>query len=307
MNIGSTNNNAKMSSAPAGTVATLDDETGEFEVVYLDKDPDIDTTCPGCLQVSGLGSLLSFVCLPITILMNCGLVTVPEKTHVSVLYFGKYKGSIQEPGIHWLMPIGAELQYLSTATRTMNMDDIKVLDSRGNPVIVSAVVTFQPTSAKKARIDVENPFPDGRGNETFLELQAKAVLKQVTSMFPYEAPKGEASLQTEGAHISEMLISRLQRRAGVAGARIMSFDLVDLSYAPEIAGAMLVRQQAGALVDARKLIVEAAVDMTHQAVADLEAKTGRPMSAEMRERTCSNLLTVVCSSEAVTPTLNVGK
>jgi hypothetical protein len=145
-----------------------------------------------------------------------------------------------------------------------------------------------------------------KSDESFLQLQAEAVLKQVTSIFPYEAPEGKPSLQTEGAHISELLIAKLQKRVSVAGARILSFDLVDLSYAPEIASAMLVRQQAAALVDARKLIVKAAVDMTHQAVTDLELKTGKPLSDEMRERTCSNLLTVVCSSEAVTPTLPVG-
>jgi regulator of protease activity HflC (stomatin/prohibitin superfamily) len=189
----------------------------------------------------------------------------------------------------------------------MNMNDIKVLDSKGNPVVISAVVTFEPTSAKKARIDVENPWPEGSNrSETFLQLQAKAVLKQVTSMFPYEAPVGQSSLQTEGVHIADMLIARLQKRVAVAGARILSFDLVDLSYAPEIASAMLVRQQAAALVDARSLIVKAAVDMATQAVADLEAKTGQPLSKEMRERTCANLLTVICSSESVTPTVNMG-
>jgi regulator of protease activity HflC (stomatin/prohibitin superfamily) len=247
--------------------------------------------------------------LPFSMLSCCGFFSVPEKTHVSVLYFGKYVGSIQEPGIHCLPPIGAEFRYLSTATRTINMEDIKVLDSRGNPVIISAVVTFEPTSAKKACIDVEDPWPNPgtRATGTFLQVQAKAVLKRVTSMFPYEAPPGEPSLQTEGTHIAEMLISRLQRRVSLAGARILSFDLVDLSYAPEIDSSMLVRQQASALVDARKLIVEAAVDMTYQAVQDLEKKTGKPMSDEMRERTCSNLLTVVCSGEAVTPTLNVGR
>lgn len=92
------------------------------------------------------------------------------------------------------------------------------------------------------------------------------------------------------------------------GARILSFDLVDLSYAPEIAQAMLVRQQAAALVDARKLIVKAAVDMTISAVKSLEAQMdeGRKLPNEVKDRICTNLLTVVCSSEAVTPTLGVG-
>ena len=99
--------------------ATLDEERGDFELeMFLDNDPHIDTTFPGCFRVSALGNLLSCVCFPITFLMCCGFVIVPEKSHVCVLYFGKYKGSIQEPGIHWLPPIGAQMQTLSTATRT---------------------------------------------------------------------------------------------------------------------------------------------------------------------------------------------
>ncbi|CAB9528063.1 PHB [Seminavis robusta] len=297
-----------LSPQPDTMTARGSDEDEDTLRYYLDDDPEINSSITGCFEASFLGAVASAVCFPITLLACCGLTIIPERQHAAVLYFGKYSGSIQKPGIHFLPPIGAEFRYMSTATRTLNLTDIKVLDQRGNPIVVSAVVTFEPTSAKKARIDVENPWPERRSgeDETFLQLQAQAVLKQVASMFPYEAPPGESSLQTEGAHIADMLIARLQKRVAVAGARIQSFDLVDLSYAKEIASAMLVRQQAAALVDARKLIVKAAVDMTHQAVKDLEEKTGEPMSKEMRERTCANLLTVVCSSEAVTPTLPVG-
>lgn len=299
----------------------------------LETDPLIDSTCPGCLNVSPLATLASIVCFPFSILLCCGLQVVPERRHAAILVFGKYRGSVQSPGIHCLPPCFAEWRYISTATRTMNMKDLKVLDRRGNPVVISAVVTFVPTSAKKARVEVQEPWPNasedtwgfptassGSANResrlvralskesasssrTFLQLQAQAVLKQVASMFPYEAPAGEPSLQTEGAHLSEMLIQKLQQRVNIAGAKILSFDLVDLSYAPEIASAMLVRQQASALVDARKLIVQAAVDMTTQAVTNLEANTGKELSAEARDRTCTNLLTVICSNEAVTPTL----
>jgi membrane protease subunit (stomatin/prohibitin family) len=142
---------------------------------------------------------------------------------------------------------------------------------------------------------------------TYLELQAQAVLKQVTSQFPYEAPEGQPSLQTEGAHLTKILCRTLQQRVNGTGARILSFDLVDLSYAPEIAQAMLVRQQAAALVDARKLIVKAAVEMTTSAVKSLEARMeGRKLPNDVKDRICTNLLTVVCSSETVTPTLGVG-
>ena len=152
-----------------------------------------------------------------------------------------------------------------------SVQSVKVLDAKGNPVVLKAVVTYYATSAKKATIDVENPFPSGdnapvlqAGNKrlfkvmgnSFLELQAAAVLKQVASRFPYEAAPGLPSLQTEGAEIALELRHLLQERTGMTGACIVSFDLIDLSYAPEIAQAMLVRQQAEALVDARRLIVQ---------------------------------------------------
>jgi hypothetical protein len=190
----------------------------------------------------------------------------------------------------------------------MDMKGLKVVDMRGNPVIVSAVVTFEATSARRARVDVQNPWPNatwapGISHGTYLELQAQAVLKQVTSQFPYEAPLGQASLQTEGAHITDMLVHSLQKRVCVTGARIISFDLVDLSYAPEIAAHMLVRQQAAALVDARKLIVDAAVDMTHDAIHNLEAK-GRTLDEATKNSIATNLLTVICSNESVRPVIN---
>jgi hypothetical protein len=228
-----------------------DDDDDDFD---LSPDPELDTSFPGCLGVSPEGTCGSILCLPFYILTGFGVFILPERKHSAVLYFGKYVGSVQTPGMHCLPFCCREMRDISTATRTMNMKDIKVLDHRGNPVVISAVVTFIPTSARKARIDVQNPWPNaswqqrhfwegGGVNGTYLELQAQAVLKQVTSQFPYEAAEGQPSLQTEVAHITKMLIQTLQHRVSVTGARILSFDLVDLSYAPEIYQAMLVRQQ----------------------------------------------------------------
>lgn len=292
---------------------------GSDPVEDLEPDPVVDTSVPGCLNVSLMATFASVACFPVSILTCMGCFTMQERTHGAVLYFGKYVGSVQNPGIHFLPPIGRELRQIKTSTRTMNLKGLKVVDSRGNPVMVSAVVTFEPTSAKKARIDVVDPWPNSSWTSvyemqptqtqesTYLQLQAEAVLKQVTSQFPYEAPPGEPSLQTEGGTISTQLITTLQRRVNVTGARVLSFDLVDLSYAPEIAQAMLVRQQAAALVEARKLIVQAAVDMTTSAVTSLEQRMGgEPLPDVVRNRICTNLLTVVCSHEAVTPTIGVG-
>ena len=299
------------------TLTTMSRGGEDDDGADLSPDPELDTTFPGCLSVAPEVTCVNLtICFPFFMIAGCGVFVVAERSHHAVLYFGKYMGSVMTPGIHCLPPFGRELRGISTATRTMNMKDLKVLDRRGNPVVISAVVTFEPTSSKRARIDVQNPWPNASWQSvwyitppggTYLELQAQAVLKQVTSQFPYEAPEGQPSLQTEGAHLTQMLCRTLQQRVNGTGARILSFDLVDLSYAPEIAQAMLVRQQAAALVDARKLIVKAAVDMTTSAVKSLEAQMeGRKLPNDVKDRICTNLLTVVCSSEAVTPTLGVG-
>jgi len=275
----------------------------------LEPDPRLRTSFPGIVDAPFLSQALSCIFCPLVCTFACGgCFQLSERQHAAVLYFGKYVGSVQEPGVHFLLPCGRELRTMSTATRTMDMKDLKIVDLRGNPVIVSAVVTFEATSARKARVDVQNPWPNATWapytvSGTYLQLQAQAVLKQVTSQFPYEAPPGYPSLQTEGSHITEMLVKSLQERVAVTGAKILSFDLVDLSYAPEIAAHMLVRQQAAALVDARRLIVEAAVDMTHTAIESLEAK-GRPIDEETKNSIASNLLTVICSNESVKPVVN---
>merc|ERR1740121_1258565 len=169
----------------------------------------------------------------------------------------------------------------------MELKDIKVVDQRGNPVIISGVITYRNTSAFKACVEVENPW-------LFIMQQGTTVLKQVASRYPYSANPGQPSLQSECAGISSELVRVLQEKTTVAGTQVLSFELVDLAYAPEIAQSMLVKQQAEALVDARRLIVGAAVDIVQQAVSQLEAK-GSNLSDQAKERITSNLLSVICS------------
>lgn len=298
-----------MSGAPGGETMNRRDKDVTEPDNEMVLDPHVNTSFPGCVDAPLLSRALTCLFSPlISTIGLCGCFQLTERTHVAALYYGRYVGSVQEPGIHFLAPCGLELRKISTATRTMDMKDLKVVDLRGNPVIVSAVVTFEATSARRARVDVQNPWPDATWaprvrSGTYLQLQSQAVLKQVTSQFPYEAPPGYPSLQTEGSHITDMLVQSLQTRVRITGAKIISFDLVDLSYAPEIAAHMLVRQQAAALVDARKLIVAAAVDMTHSAIEHLEAK-GRPLDDDTKNTIATNLLTVICSNEAVKPVVN---
>lgn len=243
-------------------------------------------------------------------LMPCsllgGIKTLEPQEQAALLWFGEYHGTITKPGLYCMNSIGLEVRKISTRLQTLQLKDLKVLDSRGNPVIISGVVTFFGTSAKKATLEVDRPWPTPRAPQSsFLDLQATAVLKRVASQFPYEAPKGEASLQTEGATLSQMLRNDLQEKVVPTGAYVVSFDLVDLSYAPEIAQMMLVRQSAEALIDARRSIVTAAVDMTKDAVASLR-ESGHGVDEATCKTVTSNLLTVICSQSAATPTVHMG-
>jgi len=226
----------------------------------------------------------------------CGFCTkVNQSDEAAVLFWGRYEGTLREPGLYFVNPMGRELRVTSTRRATLDLKDIKVLDAKGNPVVISGVVTYAITSAKKACVDVERP------NE-FIRLQATTAMKQVASRYPYSASPGQASLQTETQEISSELVRLLQSKTSVAGAQVYNFELVDLSYAPEIAQVMLVRQQAEALVEARRIIVGASVDMAQQALAQLEAK-GKNLSDSTREQIITNLLTVICSHNPATPTI----
>jgi len=267
----------------------------------VDEEEEIEHLC--CPHL--LSALLCMVC-------PCGICSALKKVdpneQAALIYWGTYTGTVKKPGLYFLNPYGLEMLKISTKRQTLHLNDVKVLDAKGNPIILSGVVTFWGTSAKSARIDVDKawPFSDARSRcDTFLELQAAAVLKRIASRFPYEAPSGTPSLQTEGAAIAEELRQMLQEKANVTGAQVLSFDLVDLSYAPEIAQVMLVRQQAEALVDARRSIVEAAVDMTKSAVASLR-ESGESMDVTTCRTITSNLLTVICSQTAATPTVAMG-
>jgi regulator of protease activity HflC (stomatin/prohibitin superfamily) len=188
---------------------------------------------------------------------------------------------------------------------TLDCSKVKVLDVRGNPVLISGIATYRATSAKKPTVDVENPWPGADGGAyglSFLELQAQAVLKKVAAQYPYEAPEGKPCLLRDSSGIALQLREELQQSVIDTGALIISFDLTDLSYAPEIAQAMLQRQQAEATVEARKLVVEAAVHIANDAINEL-AKQGRTFEKDTEASIIRNLLTVIVSSQTATPNL----
>lgn len=263
----------------------------ELKAKLTDQEPELGTCVTGpCMSMC----LFAMTC-PLHFCCGGCCTQVNQNEHKAILYWGKYEGTLQEPGCYCTNPCGREFRDVSTKYNTMDLKDIKVVDVKGNPINVSGVITFSMVSAKKATIDVQSP-------STYIAQQSTTVLKQVASRYPYSAAPGQPSLQTEGAHISQELVTNLQQKVLVAGAYIINFEIVDLSYAPEIAQVMLVKQQAEALVDARRLIVSSAVDMAQSAMTGLESK-GVSLSDGARERITSSLLAVICSHQAATPTI----
>jgi len=181
---------------------------------------------------------------------------------------------------------------VSTRIQTAEVAKTTVLDARGSPIVIGAVVTYRFVNAVQAAFGVRNP-------EAYVSRQALAVLKHIASHYPYESEEG-ISLHSETAEIREELIRVLQEKVHRTGARIISYELTDLQYAPEIAQGMLMRQQAQALIEARKYIVVGAVDIVNGAVEQL-IHNGLPMSLADKGRLVSNLLTIMCGDSRVQP------
>lgn len=224
-------------------------------------------------------------------------VILPEKREIVQLFFGKYHGTITEPGCYCRTIIGMEMRPVGTDLNTFDMSNTKVLDARGNPVVISGIVTYFIDDARKAAIDVRDPH-------RFVHDQAPAVLKRVVSNFPYESNDDNVpSLRSETAVVSDRMRDELQAKCSVAGVKILTFSINELSYAPEIAQAMLKRQQAEALVQAREAIVRGAKHIAMDAVQDMG--TELQLSQEKKAELLGNLLIVLVGDKDVMPTLQV--
>lgn len=227
-----------------------------------------------------------------------GFFVVNPREEMVVLRFGKYVGTVRNEGIRWIHPVGRSLRRIPTRDLTLHMETSTVVERNGNPINISAVIVYRVEDTRKAALDVEN-------FHKFIADQAGAVIKRVSSHFPYESPdKSEPCLKSEADEVTKAYMAELQSAVNPAGIRVLSVRLNDLTYAPEIAQAMLMRQQALALIDARKTIVEGAVAIVHDAVDRLR-NAGLEVSVAQREVLISNLLVVLCSGEHAQPVLQV--
>ena len=255
----------------------------------------------GAVQ-AGRPLVLATVVLPLlilTALSAAGLFTVQPNQAVVLILFGSYVGTVRDSGWWWTNPFNTRRR-LSLRVRSLNGHMIKVNDHAGNPVEIAAVVVWKVLDSAQAVFDVEN-FED------FVTVQSETAVRHLASAYPYdEYDHDTVSLRGSTDKVSDALRAELQERLRSAGVEVIEARLIHLAYAPEIAGAMLQRQQAAAIIAARQRIVDGAVGMVEMALARLSANKIVELDEERKAAMVSNLLVVLCGERAATPVLNTG-
>jgi regulator of protease activity HflC (stomatin/prohibitin superfamily) len=238
------------------------------------------------------------------VLVAAGLVlrgltpVVPGQARV-VQLFGKYRGTIRDPGLQWVNPFTRRI-VVSTRIRNQESAQAKVNDADGNPIEIAAVVVWQVSDTARAVYSVDN-FTE------FVTIQTETAVRHIASSYPYTSHgSGELSLRDNAEAVTKQLSAELTVRVRPAGAEIIESRLTRLSYAPEIAQAMLRQQQASAVVGARTRIVEGAVGMVQLALQRLQEEGVVELDEERKAAMVSNLLVVLCSEQATQQVVNTG-
>ena len=227
-----------------------------------------------------------------------GLTAVAPGEARVVQLFGRYIGTIRTEGLLWVNP-NAKRHTISTKIRNHETTPAKVNDADGNPIEIAAVVVWQVEDTAKAAFGVDNLTE-------FVAVQTETAVRQIATEHPYDDHEGGLSLRGSAAEINVRLAEQIAQRVAPAGVKIIETRLSRLFYAPEIAHAMLRRQQAGAMVAARQRIVEGAVGMVESALARLDADGLVELDAERKAAMVSNMLVVLCSDHPTQPVVNTG-
>ncbi len=228
-----------------------------------------------------------------------GFFTLQPNVAAVMILFGRYTGTIKQSGFHWANPLLIKKK-ISLRAHNLNGETIKVNDLRGNPIEIAAVVVWRVTNTAEAVFDVED-------YASYVNVQSESALRHLASAYPYDISEdGELTLRGSMDEVSLTLQKELQDRVAKAGVTIDEARLSHLAYAPEIAGAMLQRQQADAIIAARTRIVDGAVGMVEMALEKLEKHETLKLDEERRATMVSNLLVVLCGERAVHPVVNAG-
>ena len=211
--------------------------------------------------------------------------------------FGTYVGSVRQTGLRWANPFYSK-DPVSLRVRNFESEVLKVNDSSGNPIDIAAVVVWKVVDSAEAMFEVDD-------YESFVKIQSEAALRNLATSFPYEAhAEEEIALRSDPQEIAEKLRDEVQARLEKAGVQVIEARISHLAYAQEIASAMLKRQQAQAIVAARRQIVDGAVGMVKMALTELEAQGVVELDEERKANMVSNLLVVLCGEENAQPVLN---
>lgn len=229
----------------------------------------------------------------------CGLNMVAPGEARVVQLFGRYRGTIRVDGLRWVNPLTSRAK-ISTRVRNHETAVLKVNDAYGNPIELAAVVVWRVEDTAQALFEVDDFLE-------FVSTQTEAAVRHIAIEYPYDAHEEDGlSLRGNAEEITEKLAVELHARVEAAGVHIIESRFTHLAYAPEIASAMLQRQQAGAVVAARRLIVDGAVGMVEAALTRLQEQDIVELDSERKAAMVSNLLVVLCGDRAAQPVVNTG-
>jgi regulator of protease activity HflC (stomatin/prohibitin superfamily) len=228
-----------------------------------------------------------------------GFFTLQPNMAAVLVLFGRYAGTVKTSGFHWANPFFSKTR-VSLRARNLNAERIKVNDLRGNPIEIGAVIVWRVTNTAQAIFDVDEFVH-------YVTIQSESALRHLGSEYPYDTTEeGQLSLRGSMDEVSASLTKELQNRVDLAGVKIDEARLSHLAYAPEIAQAMLQRQQAEAVVAARTRIVDGAVGMVEMALERIDKHSTVRLDEERRAAMVSNLLVVLCGDKAAQPVINTG-
>jgi len=245
---------------------------------------------------AGLGWMLLLVVAAVCL---GGLFVVNPNQGVVLQLFGDYTFTAKNPGLRWANPFYSKRR-ISLRVPNFESEKLKVNDSDGNPVEIAAVVVWKVVDTAEACFEVDD-------FENYVRVQSEAAVRNLATRYPYDAhDDAQTSLRSNSAEVSDDLKSEIHARLSKAGVRVLEARLSHLAYAPEIAAAMLQRQQASAIIAARQKIVEGAVGMVEMALARLKQQNVVELDEERKAAMVSNLLVVLCGERAAQPVLNTG-
>lgn len=247
----------------------------------------------GTISLLILGSLLVLI----AIVLSTGIVLVKPNEAKVVLFFGKYLGTLRESGLWWTTPLITS-QKISIKVFNFNSPKLKVNDTNGNPIEIAAVIVYKVLDTAKAAFDV-NSYKE------FVETQSESALRHIASRYPYDTANNDVdSLRGNSEKVANELLEEVQERLKAAGVEVLEARFTHLAYAPEIASAMLQRQQAAAIIDAREKIVEGAIGMVQAAIAKLEKDF--ELDEERKAVMANNLMVAIVSDRGAQPIINTG-